>query len=360
MTVPTDLKKRLPSYTARRGRFDVLTVPPLRYLMIDGHGDPNTAPAYADALATLYPVAYALKFLSRNELGRDHVVMPLEALWWSEDMASFTSARDKSTWSWTAMILTPDWITGEHVATAIAAVRKKRGDGGAPALDRLRHESLDEGLSIVAHADDGRGAPAGRLVGQAGRERLAGQLADLEGTDETADVRRADLLGGQRIPVAQQAEERTRPLGLADGLVARTDGRVGAREPEVEQHTRHVEPRAAHEHRHRTPPVDLVDDRPGAPLVPLDARLVGHIELVQEVVRYAAPLGDRQLRGSDVHAPVELHRVGVDDLRRATARPEPLGQVQGQRGLAGARGTDQGDQHLSSTPRTQRRPSAAS
>lgn len=147
-TAPTDLKKQIESYTARRGRFDVITVPPLTYLMIDGHGDPNTAPAYADALAALYPVAYALKFLSRNELGRDHVVMPLEALWWSGDMASFTSARDKSTWSWTAMILTPDWISGEHVATAIATVRKKRGDGGAPALDRLRHGSLDEGLVV--------------------------------------------------------------------------------------------------------------------------------------------------------------------------------------------------------------------
>lgn len=145
---PTDLKKQLPSYTARRGRFDVLTVPPLTYLMIDGHGDPNTAPAYADALATLYPVAYTLKFLSRDELGRDHVVMPLEALWWSDDMASFTSARDKSTWSWTAMILTPEWITGGHVATAVAAVRQKRGDDGAPALDRLRHETLDEGLVV--------------------------------------------------------------------------------------------------------------------------------------------------------------------------------------------------------------------
>lgn len=144
----TDLKKQLPSYTARRSRFDVIAVPPLTYLMIDGHGDPNTSPAYADALATLYPVAYTLKFLSRNELGRDHVVMPLEALWWSDDMASFTSSRDKSTWSWTVMILTPEWITGEHVATAVVTVAKKRGDDGAPALDRLRHDSLDEGLVV--------------------------------------------------------------------------------------------------------------------------------------------------------------------------------------------------------------------
>ncbi|GAA4842582.1 hypothetical protein GCM10023221_20730 [Luteimicrobium xylanilyticum] len=41
-----DLKREIPTYTARRGRFDVVTVPPLEFLMVDGHGDPNTAPAY--------------------------------------------------------------------------------------------------------------------------------------------------------------------------------------------------------------------------------------------------------------------------------------------------------------------------
>ena len=27
----------------------------MQYLMIDGHGDPNTSPDYADALNALYP-----------------------------------------------------------------------------------------------------------------------------------------------------------------------------------------------------------------------------------------------------------------------------------------------------------------
>ena len=48
-----DLKKELPSYRAWRGVFEVIDVPRLRYLMIDGHGDPN-APAFEDALTTLY------------------------------------------------------------------------------------------------------------------------------------------------------------------------------------------------------------------------------------------------------------------------------------------------------------------
>jgi hypothetical protein len=70
-----------------------------------------------------------LKFFSKNELDRDYTVMPLEALWWNHDMDSFTAARDKSTWEWTVMVMTPDWITAEHVSTARETVGRK---GAAP------------------------------------------------------------------------------------------------------------------------------------------------------------------------------------------------------------------------------------
>lgn len=140
-----DLRRELGCYTASRGRFEVITVPPLRYLMIDGYGDPNTAPAYADALASLYPLAYALKFLSKRELGRDYGVMPLEGLWWSDDLDTFTSRRDKSTWQWTLLNLVPDWLTAEQVDQARATVA---GRGAAPALERVRWELFDEGLCV--------------------------------------------------------------------------------------------------------------------------------------------------------------------------------------------------------------------
>jgi len=122
-----------------------VTVPPLQYLMIDGHGDPNTSAAYADALATLYPVACKLKFLSKRDLDRDYVVMPLEALWWSDDMDAFTIARDKSRWDWTAMIMTPDWITPEHLGTVVGSLS---GSDQPPALDALRLERLVEDLCV--------------------------------------------------------------------------------------------------------------------------------------------------------------------------------------------------------------------
>ena len=81
MTQKIDFKKQLDSYKAGRHAFRIIEVPPLQYLMVDGHGDPNTSQEFADATAALYPVAYKLKFASKQDLGKDYVVMPLEGLW---------------------------------------------------------------------------------------------------------------------------------------------------------------------------------------------------------------------------------------------------------------------------------------
>ena len=145
MTEKTDFKKQLDCYRARRGVFRLVEVPRLQYLMVDGRGDPNTGQQFADAAAALYPVAYALKFASKRDLGRDYVVMPLEGLWWAEDMAAFTARRDKSRWRWTLMIMVPDWTTPDVFQAAVA----KAGAGARPVrLDELRLQALDEGTCV--------------------------------------------------------------------------------------------------------------------------------------------------------------------------------------------------------------------
>ncbi|WP_157002104.1 GyrI-like domain-containing protein [Agromyces laixinhei] len=137
-----DVKRELPSYTAPRGRFEIIEVPELAYCMVDGHGDPNTAPEYAAAVAALYAVSYAAKFQSKRELDRDYVVGPLEGLWSADDPAAFVT-REKSAWSWTMMIWQPDWLTPELVAEAIAKAMPK-----APAAGLVRFEQLAEGSSV--------------------------------------------------------------------------------------------------------------------------------------------------------------------------------------------------------------------
>ncbi|WP_280396682.1 GyrI-like domain-containing protein [Nocardia carnea] len=145
MADKTDFKKTLDSYQAKRGHFRIVEVPQLQYLMIDGHGDPNTSPVFAEAVEALYPVAYKLKFASKRDLGRDYVVMPLEGLWWAEEMDSFTAARDKSRWDWTLLIMTPEWIDREMFTAAV----EQAGAKNRPArLAEVRLESLSEGRCV--------------------------------------------------------------------------------------------------------------------------------------------------------------------------------------------------------------------
>lgn len=140
-----DFKKNMESYRAKAGKFQIIEVPQLQYLMVDGHGDPNTSPEYTRALEALYPVAYKLKFASKKELGRDYVVPPLEGLWWASDMGAFTVARDKSKWDWTMMIMVPDWISREFFDAVLASIPAK---DQPVRLGDVRLETLDEGLSV--------------------------------------------------------------------------------------------------------------------------------------------------------------------------------------------------------------------
>lgn len=145
MAAKIDFKKSLDGYQARAGRFRVIEIPETRYLMIDGHGDPNTSPAYTQALQALCPVAYKLKFTSRRDLGRDYVVPPLEGLWWADDMDAFTVARDKSRWNWTMMLLLPEWIDDAMFEAAVDIVRAA---GSAGRVADVRIETLAEGRCV--------------------------------------------------------------------------------------------------------------------------------------------------------------------------------------------------------------------
>lgn len=145
MTGKVDFRKTLDSYQARSGDFRIIDVPDMRYLMIDGHGDPNSSPAYGEAVSALYPIAYKLKFFSKRELGRDYVVPPLEGLWWADDMDSFTVARDKSRWDWTMMLMTPDWLDADAFH---AAAQQTAATGRVARVGDVRLETLAEGRCV--------------------------------------------------------------------------------------------------------------------------------------------------------------------------------------------------------------------
>lgn len=119
----------------------VVDVPPMNFLMIDGVGDPNTSPQYQQAVEALFSVSYAVKFKMKKSQGVDYVVMPLEGLWWAEDMSAFVD-DDRSRWQWTMMIMQPDVVSAQVVEEAIAETREKKQ---LPAIDKLRFERFHEG-----------------------------------------------------------------------------------------------------------------------------------------------------------------------------------------------------------------------
>lgn len=145
MTGKIDLKKEMKDlYRASAKTVAVVEVPTLSYLMVDGEGDPNTSPSYAEAVEALFPVAYAVKFMvKKGPQALDYGVMPLEGLWWADDMSAFATG-DKARWKWTAMILQPSFVSAEFIGEAIAELRRKKK---LPGLERLRLDSLTEGRS---------------------------------------------------------------------------------------------------------------------------------------------------------------------------------------------------------------------
>jgi hypothetical protein len=139
-----DLKKDLGAlYRPSAKQVAEVEVPACQFLMVDGQGDPNTSQAYREAVEALFSVSYAAKFLARKgTLGIDYAVMPLEGLWWADDLAAFV-ANDRSQWQWTMMIMQPPFVPAALIATAIGSVRDKKG---LAAVDKLRLETFAEGL----------------------------------------------------------------------------------------------------------------------------------------------------------------------------------------------------------------------
>jgi hypothetical protein len=152
-----DFKKELNHlYRPTTKRIDIVDVPEMNFLMVDGKGDPNTAKEYSDAIEALYSVSYTLKFMVKKNLNVDYGVLPLEGLWWADDMNNFsTGTKDK--WNWTALIMQPQYVTKDRVEEAFETVRKKKD---LPALQKMKFASFNESLSaqtmhIGPYADEG-------------------------------------------------------------------------------------------------------------------------------------------------------------------------------------------------------------
>jgi hypothetical protein len=152
-----DLKKLYKDlYSPSKKEFSLIEVPPLKYLMIDGVGDPNTSQRYMQAIETLYGLTYGLKFHIKKSLAIDYTAMGLEGLWWTPDMRDF-SVEHKEAWHWTAMILQPEFVT-EDLFNEVKKQLLAKGKG--PLANETRLDTYSEGLCaqilyLGAYADEG-------------------------------------------------------------------------------------------------------------------------------------------------------------------------------------------------------------
>ncbi|HEX9975514.1 MAG TPA: GyrI-like domain-containing protein [bacterium] len=140
-----DLKKDFKHlYNPTSKKVEIVDVPKMNFLMIDGTGDPNTSQDFKNAVEALFGLSYTIKFMvKKSELAIDYGVMPLEGLWWADDMSNFT-IEDKSDWKWTLMIMQPEFIARGLVDKGIEELRRKKDP---VALSQIRFESFEEGES---------------------------------------------------------------------------------------------------------------------------------------------------------------------------------------------------------------------
>jgi hypothetical protein len=143
----TDLKAL---YAPSRKEAQLIDVPEMQFLIIDGQIEPGQAPGdspdFQACVQALYSAAYTLKFSfkMRKEDPIDYPVMALEGLWWIHS-GEFDINR-KDNWAFTLMIMQPEVVTPADFNAALPEVRRKKGD--LPALNRLRLERFCEGPCV--------------------------------------------------------------------------------------------------------------------------------------------------------------------------------------------------------------------
>lgn len=143
-----DFKKAYKDLYLPKGKPAIIEVPEMRFMMVDGQGDPNTSTLYQQAVEVLYGLSYAIKMSKMGSVQPvgyfDYVVPPLEGLWWFENNFFEGSVIGrKNEFSWVMMIRQPEFVTPDVLETAKASLSKKK-----PGIDVsiARLEDLTEGL----------------------------------------------------------------------------------------------------------------------------------------------------------------------------------------------------------------------
>jgi hypothetical protein len=141
--VVSDWRKELKElYLPSSNEVSVIDVPKMKFLMIDGAGDPNKG-GMMECFGAIYPLAYGLKFMiKKKDPKKDFKVFPPEGLWWMNEDGSFDQGK-KDKWKWTLMLAQPDFVTEKMVEEVRAQAMKKKD--ASPLFTKVRFEEFKEG-----------------------------------------------------------------------------------------------------------------------------------------------------------------------------------------------------------------------
>src|SRR5512136_1905949 len=133
----------------------LVKVPALKYLMVDGQGDPAKSADFRAAIGALYGLAYTMKFMLRARGIAEAVPMPLEGLFWADDMSAFMKAR-RGEWKWTLMLLQPPAVDAKLLKEARAEMARKKKNVALPPvrLARFAEGTCAQVLHLGPYAEE--------------------------------------------------------------------------------------------------------------------------------------------------------------------------------------------------------------
>lgn len=127
----------------------LIDIPKMKYLVVDGKGDPNTSKEFQENIQALYSLSYGIKMAPKSGMNidgyYDYTVYPLEGVWSFDDEVADFSVIDKNHFVYSLMIRQPDFVT-EDLFNEIKEKVKKKKD--LSSLDKVRFETIEDGLSV--------------------------------------------------------------------------------------------------------------------------------------------------------------------------------------------------------------------
>lgn len=115
-TEKLDYKKAYKELYMPKRKPQIIEVPEMVFIQVQGKGNPNTSEAYKRAIEILYGLSFSIKMSKMSgqqpEGYFEYVVPPLEGLWWVEDEAfDGKNITDKDRFCWVSMIRQPEFVT---------------------------------------------------------------------------------------------------------------------------------------------------------------------------------------------------------------------------------------------------------